>query len=98
MTTITKKELVKEVTETLKANEWKISQKDVTDVLDTAVEAICAHLENGEGVRLPGFATFEVVEVAAKEGRNPATGESMTIAAHKKLKTKVSTTLKERIR
>lgn len=56
-------------------------QADValTAVLDTIVEA----LKQGEKVQLTGFGTFEVRERTEREGRNPATGETIKIAASK---------------
>ena len=52
-------------------------------------------LKKGEKVQLVGFGTFEVSERAAREGRNPATGESMVIKASKAPKFKAGKALKD---
>lgn len=62
------------------------SQKAVQAVIDT----ITAELKRGESVQLIGFGTFSVDERAAREGRNPATGEKMQIPAKKVAKWKPS--------
>ncbi|MBP3927578.1 MAG: HU family DNA-binding protein, partial [Clostridium sp.] len=49
----------------------------------------------GEKIQLVGFGTFEVSERAAREGRNPKTGESMSIAACKTPKFKAGKALKD---
>lgn len=60
-----------------------ISKKDVEHVLKTAGDVIGAALvEEGEAV-LPGLGKLSVKTRAAREGRNPATGEAMQIAAKK---------------
>ena len=54
-------------------------------------------LKAGDKVQLVGFGTFEVSERAAREGRNPQTGETMTIAACKAPKFKAGKALKDAI-
>ena len=54
-------------------------------------------LKKGEKVQLVGFGTFEVSERAAREGRNPQSGEPMTIAASKAPKFKAGKALKDMI-
>jgi len=51
--------------------------------LDTLMETIVAVLKEGDTVSIIGFGTFTVKERAARTGRNPRTGESITIAASK---------------
>ena len=54
-----------------------------------AVEAVLAGIvdaaKKGEEVNLPGFGRFKVKDSPARQGRNPATGETIAIAASKKL-------------
>ncbi|QNO14866.1 HU family DNA-binding protein [Alkalicella caledoniensis] len=57
----------------------KDSEKAVTAILETIIEAVSAD----EKVQLIGFGTFEARERAAREGRNPSTGEVINIAATK---------------
>ena len=54
-------------------------------------------LKKGEKIQLVGFGTFEVSERAAREGRNPQTGETMQIAASKSPKFKAGKALKDAI-
>ncbi|MGQ7145974.1 HU family DNA-binding protein, partial [Escherichia sp. SS-MK2] len=49
--------------------------------VDAVLESIQHALQTGEHVQLLGFGTFEVRERAAREGRNPHTGEALTIPA-----------------
>ena len=65
------------------AAESGISKKDTEAVVNAALEAIANALKDGDKVQLIGFGTFEVKDVAAREGRNPKTGETITIAASK---------------
>ncbi len=58
-----------------------ISKAAAGRALDAALDAIGNALKRGDQVTLIGFGTFLVRERAARVGRNPRTGESMTIAA-----------------
>jgi DNA-binding protein HU-beta len=60
-----------------------LTKKDANVAVDAVLEAIQGYLEDGEKVSLIGFGTFEVRERAAREGRNPRTGETLKIAASK---------------
>ncbi|WP_319801449.1 HU family DNA-binding protein [Rhodoblastus acidophilus] len=62
--------------------------------LDAVIDAISQALKNGEEVRLVGFGTFSVKERAAGKGRNPATGEEITIPASKSVRFKPGAQLK----
>ncbi|WP_350343743.1 HU family DNA-binding protein [Proteinivorax tanatarense] len=57
----------------------KDSEKAVNAMLETIIEAVSA----GDKVQLIGFGTFEARERAAREGRNPSTGETIQIPATK---------------
>ncbi|SHK07633.1 bacterial nucleoid protein Hbs [Anaerobranca californiensis DSM 14826] len=57
----------------------KDSEKAVNAVLETIMDAVSA----GDKVQLIGFGTFEARERAAREGRNPSTGEVISIPATK---------------
>ena len=65
------------------AKETNLSKKDVEAVLKSFVDVVSGELKKGEKVQLVGFGTFEVRERAAKQGRNPRTGEAMEIPASK---------------
>ncbi|MBQ5870255.1 MAG: HU family DNA-binding protein, partial [Lachnospiraceae bacterium] len=60
-------------------------------------DAVAEELKAGGKVQLVGFGTFEVSERAAREGRNPKTGEKMPIAASKTPKFKAGKALKDQI-
>lgn len=73
------------------------TQKDAAVYVDAVIESIKdGMIENGK-VQIVGFGTFEVKERAEREGRNPATGESMKIAACKVLKFKAGKALKDAV-
>ena len=54
----------------------------VNQVLDTLQRDIVKH----HSLKIQGFGVFEVVDVPARQGRNPRTGESIPIPAHKTVK------------
>ena len=54
---------------------------DVDVVINATLAAIKAAADGGRTVRLPGFGKFETKDRAARQGRNPATGEAIEIAA-----------------
>ena len=65
------------------AEKASLSKKDADAAVSAVFDAVTAELAKGEKVQLIGFGTFEVRERAAKTGRNPRTGETMTIPASK---------------
>ncbi len=73
---MTKQELIDIVSE--KAG---LTKKDTAGVLEVFLETIVDSLKRGEKVALVGFGTFEAKTRKAREGRNPATGETIQIAA-----------------
>lgn len=72
-----------------------LKKADAQKALDAFVEVVGEELAKGEKIQLTGFGTFEVSERAAREGRNPSNGESMTIAACKAPKFKAGKGLKD---
>lgn len=89
---MTKSELISVV-----ASKAELSKKDAEKAVVAAIEAITEALTEGDKVQLVGFGTFEVSERAAREGRNPQTGKTMTIAACKAPKFKAGKALKDAI-
>ena len=59
------------------AEKAEISKKDSEKALKAFVDVVAEQLKAGDKVQLVGFGTFEVSERAAREGRNPQTGETM---------------------
>jgi DNA-binding protein HU-beta len=87
-----KQDLVKLVSE-----KTGISREAAGQAQKTVIEAIASALEKGDSVSLIGFGSFKVVDRAAREGRNPSTGEKIQIPASKAVKFTPSKVLKERI-
>lgn len=77
------------------AEQGEVSKKDAEKVLKAFVDVVTEELKKGEKVQLVGFGTFEVSERAAREGRNPQTGETMEIKASKTPKFKAGKALKD---
>ena len=77
--------------------ETKVAKKDVDAVVSATVKAITEALKDGDKVALIGFGTFEVKTTAAREGRNPKTGEAITIPASKKPAFSASKALKDTV-
>ena len=80
------------------AEKAEISKKDSEkEALKAFVDVVTEQLKAGDKVQVVGFGTFEVSERAAREGRNPQTGETMKIAACKAPKFKAGKALKDAI-
>ena len=77
------------------AEQTNLSKKDAEAALKAFVDVVSEELKKGEKVQLVGFGTFEVSERAAREGRNPQTGETMQIKASKTPKFKAGKALKD---
>ena len=77
------------------AEQAEISKKDAEKALKAFTDVVAEELKKGEKIQLVGFGTFEVSERAAREGRNPQTGETMKIAASKAPKFKAGKALKD---
>lgn len=73
------------------------TKADAAKALDAVLDAVAEALAKGEDIRLPGFGTFEVRETAEKRGRNPRTGEEVTIPAGKQPKFKAGAALKSAV-
>ena len=79
------------------AEETGLTKADATKAIDATFKAITNALANGDKVPLVGFGTFDVSERAAREGRNPRTGEPVTIAARKAGTFKAGSALKDAV-
>lgn len=80
------------------AKKADISKKDAEAAVKATFDAITASLKKGDKVQLIGFGTFEVRKRAAKEGRNPRTGEKMKIKASKVPAFKAGAALKDAVK
>ena len=77
------------------AEQAGLSKKDAEAAVKAFTDVVSDALKKGDKIQLGGFGTFEVSERAAREGRNPKTGESMKIEACKTPKFKAGKALKE---
>ncbi len=75
-----------------------LSKKDAEVAVNAVFGAISDALANGDAVQLIGFGTFSVKERAAREGRNPRTGETVKIAASKVPAFKAGKGLKDKVK
>lgn len=79
------------------AEQAGLSKKDAEAAVKAFTDVVAAELKKGEKVQLVGFGTFEVSERAARDGRNPRTGETMQLAASKAPKFKAGKALKDMV-
>ena len=77
------------------AEQAGLSKKDAEAAVKAFTDVVAEALKAGDIIQLVGFGTFEVSERAAREGRNPRTGETMTIEASKTPKFKAGKALKD---
>lgn len=90
---VNKAELVKEVSE-----KTSLTQKEVNEALAVILDTIKSELASGESVQLIGFGSFIVRNRAARKGRNPQTGEEITIPATKTPAFKAGKALKDAVK
>ncbi len=67
------------------ASDHAMNKSEAKKVVDAVFAAIVSAASSGQEVSLPGFGKFKVAAREARQGRNPATGEPIQIAASKKL-------------
>lgn len=89
---MTKEELVAKA-----AQDAGVPKAKAGKVLESMLESITDALRNGDKVSLVGFGTFSVSKRAARQGRNPATKETMEIPAANVPKFKPGRKLKEAV-
>lgn len=79
------------------ADAAELSRTEAANAVDAMVSVITKTLKKGETVTLVGFGTFEVRARAARQGRNPKTGETIKIAASKNPSFKAGKALKDAV-
>ena len=77
------------------ADKAELTKKDAEKAVKAFVDVVTEELKKGEEVQVVGFGTCKVAERAGREGRNPHTGEPMSIAASKAPKFKAGKALKD---
>lgn len=80
------------------ADSTGLARTQVAEVLKSLEKEITAALVAGESVRLPGFLTLETSMRAAREGRNPSTGEALHIPAARVVKVSAGAPLKKAVK
>ncbi len=79
------------------AEEAGLTKADATKAFDATFKVIKNALANGDKVPVAGFGTFAVSERAARDGRNPRTGETVTIPARNAVTFKAGSALKDAV-
>lgn len=88
----TKADLINKV-----AQKTNFTKKDSQKFLDAFLEAIQEHLQNGGSIQITGFGSFKVQQRKQREGRNPQTGEKITIPATRVVKFSPGKNLREKV-
>ncbi|KPV41622.1 integration host factor subunit alpha [Thiohalorhabdus denitrificans] len=73
------------------------SKKEARELVETSLNEIRLALANGEEVKLSGFGKFELRDKPPRPGRNPKTGEEVTITARRVVNFRPSQVLKARV-
>ena len=79
------------------ATKTDMKKKDAEAAVNAALEAVVEALTAGDKVAIAGFGAFEVKAIAERQGRNPATGETITIAATKKVTFSAAKAMKDAV-
>ncbi len=91
--TLTKADLVQQVYR----NHETLSKAQATEVVEAVIRISKQTLINGNGLLLSGFGKFNVNDKNARKGRNPQTGEELTLASRRVVTFKPSGLLRNRI-
>ncbi len=79
------------------ADAAQLSKADAGRAVDAFISSVAKALKGGDSVTVVGFGTFQVRERAARSGRNPKTGDTITIAASKNPAFKAGKALKDAV-
>jgi len=90
---MTKEELIEKV-----ASGAGLSKADAARVIGATIGSITSALKKGQSVTLVGFGTFKVSKRKARKGRNPRTGEVITIKAAKVPRFSAGKSLKDAVK
>jgi len=74
-----------------------LSKKESAELMEAVFSTIKATLESGDKLKIAGFGSFEVRQKADRRGRNPQTGEAITISARRVLTFKPSVLLRQAV-
>ena len=73
------------------------TKKNSTDIIETLLEIIKQALESGEDVLISGFGKFIVQDKRERRGRNPSTGDDLTVRPRRRVAFKCSGMLRKKI-
>jgi integration host factor subunit alpha len=90
--TVTKAKIYEEIQKDL-----NLPRKECIDTVETLLGIMKRAMANGEDVMISGFGKFQVREKRARRGRNPATGEDITLPARRVVTFKCSGKMREMI-
>ena len=92
-----KNEFIAAISENKALTKLELSKATVASVVEAALNTIEFALKRGDEVRLVGFGNFYVSKRAAGKGRNPRTGETISIKASKQPKFRAGKQLKDQV-
>ncbi len=93
MSAVTKAEIADHLSEKL----GLMNKREAKDFVDVFFEKVRAALENGEQVKLSGFGNFDLRDKTPRPGRNPKTGEEVTVTARRVVTFKAGQKLKSKV-
>ena len=79
------------------AEKFEMPKKQMNQIMEDLVSHLVKNLKKGNRIRIAGFGILQVRKRAARMGRNPATGEAISIPAKKKIAFRASKELKETV-
>lgn len=74
-----------------------VTKYQMKSVVDALFNDLSNAIQNGDKITINGFGSFQLVDTPERNGRNPHTGEALTIPAGKRLKFKASKLFKEEV-
>ncbi len=90
--TVTLKQIAAEL-----ADKHELSKKQVQAIMDDMITTFGKNLKKGNRIRIAGLGILQVKQTKARQGRNPATGETIQIPARKKVAFRVAKDLKDSV-
>ncbi len=90
--TLTKDQIISSI-----GNHLRISKLESSRIVESVLETVKTSLSNGEDVLISGFGKFTVRNKAARRGRNPQTGDDLTLEPRRVITFKCSPLMKDRI-
>jgi len=82
-----------DIADAVYAKDGGFSKKEAIDIVETVFETVKTTLEKGDKIKISGFGNFVVRDKKARPGRNPVTGNEITISARRVLTFKASVVL-----